>query len=84
MMRGSEKMFFVIKYFKSDMSLNTVTLSSCFTAIVIVSQFINSVYVYRDYTLEIEFNVSFEDFRTMSTECEEQGSNKQPVVYVTA
>lgn len=51
---------------------------------MIVSQFIKSVYVYRDYTLEIEFNVSFEDFRTMSTECEEQGSNKQPIVYVTA
>lgn len=34
--------------------------------------------------LEIEFNVSFEDFRTMVTECEEQGSNKQPIVHVTA
>lgn len=51
---------------------------------MIVSQFIKSVYVYRDYTLEIEFHVSFEDFRTMSTEREEQGSNKQPIVYVTA
>ena len=51
---------------------------------MIISQFIKSVYVYRDYTLEIEFNVSFEDFRTMATECQEQGRNKQPVVYVTA
>lgn len=51
---------------------------------MIISQFIKSVYVYRDYTLEIEFNVSFEDFRTMATECEEQGKNKQPLVYVTA
>jgi len=51
---------------------------------MIISQFIKSVYVYRDYTLEIEFNVSFENFRTMATECEEQGSNKQPIVYVTA
>lgn len=50
---------------------------------MIISQFIKSVYVYRDYTLEIEFNVSFEDFRTMATECEEQGKNKQPLVYVT-
>ena len=30
---------------------------------MIISQFIKSVYVYRDYTLEIEFNVSFEDLR---------------------
>ena len=51
---------------------------------MIISQFIKSVYVYRDYTLEIEFNVSFEDFRTMATECQEQGYNKPPVVYVTA
>lgn len=51
---------------------------------MIISQFIKSVYVYRDYTLEIEFNVSFEDFKTMATECEEQGKNKQPLVYVTA
>ena len=27
---------------------------------MIVSQFIKSVHVYRDYTLEVEFNVSFE------------------------
>lgn len=51
---------------------------------MIVSQFIKAVYVYRDYTLEIEFNVSFEDFKTMATECEEQRPNEQPVVYVTA
>ncbi len=51
---------------------------------MIISQFIKAVYVYRDYTLEIEFNVSFEDFRTMATECQEQGGNKPPVVYVTA
>ena len=51
---------------------------------MIISQFIKSVYVYRDYTREIEFNVSFEDFKTMATECEEQGKNKQPLVYVTA
>lgn len=51
---------------------------------MIISQFIKSVYVYRDYTLEIEFNVSFEDFKTMATECQEQGRNKEPLVYVTA
>ena len=51
---------------------------------MIISQFIKSVHVYRDYTLEIEFNVSFEDFKTMATECQEQGRNKDPLVYVTA
>ena len=45
---------------------------------MIISQFIKSIYVYRDYTLEIEFNVSFEDFRTMATECQEQGRSQQP------
>ena len=51
---------------------------------MIISQFIKSVYVYRDYTLEIEFNVSFEDFQTMTTECQEQGPGEQPTVYITA
>ena len=46
--------------------------------------FPKSVYACRDCTLEIEFNVSFEDFRTMATECQEQGRNQQPVVYVMA
>ncbi len=30
-----------------------------------VSQFIKSVHVFRDYDLEIEFNVSFEEFRDL-------------------
>ena len=30
-----------------------------------VSQFVKSVRVYRDYELEIEFNVSFEEFRDL-------------------
>ena len=51
---------------------------------MIISQFIKSVYVYRDYTLEIEFNVSFEEFQTMATECRDQGANEQPLVYITA
>lgn len=51
---------------------------------MIISQFIKSVYVYRDYTLEIEFNVSFEDFRSMATECQDHNPNEQPIVYVTA
>ena len=50
----------------------------------VFTQFIKSVYVYRDYTLEIEFNVSFEEFRTMATECQDQGTSEQPLVYITA
>ena len=49
---------------------------------MIVSQFIKSVYVYRDYTLEIEFNVSFEDFKTLGAECEGR-DNEEPAIYVT-
>ena len=33
---------------------------------MIVSQFIKAVYVYRDYTIEVEFNVSFEEFMALS------------------
>lgn len=50
---------------------------------VIACQFIKSVYVYRDYTLEIEFNVSFEDFKTLGAECEGR-CNEEPAIYVTA
>ncbi|MEA4993501.1 hypothetical protein SDC9_64448 [bioreactor metagenome] len=32
---------------------------------MIVAQFVKAVYVRRDYELEIEFNVSFEDFRSL-------------------
>lgn len=51
---------------------------------MIMAQFIKAVYVYRDYTLEIEFNVSFEDFKAMATECQDQGPLEQPRVYITA
>ncbi len=43
---------------------------------MIISQFIKSAYAYRDYTLEIKFDVSFEEFRTMATECQDQGTNE--------
>ena len=33
-----------------------------------VSKFIKSVYVYRDYELEIEFNVSFDEFRNFTVD----------------
>lgn len=51
---------------------------------MIVSQFIKSVHVYRDYTLEIEFNISFEDYKTIAAECQDQAGQEQPAVYITA
>lgn len=50
---------------------------------MIACQFIKSVYVYRDYTLEVEFNVSFEDLRALGAQCEGR-PNEEPTVYVTA
>lgn len=49
---------------------------------MIVSQFVKSVYVYKDYTLEVEFNVAFEDFQNLVAEC---GGLRQtePDIYVT-
>lgn len=38
-----------------------------------VSQLIKAVYVYRDYRLEVEFRVSFEDFRRLCVGCEPNG-----------
>lgn len=35
---------------------------------MIVSQFIKSIHVYRDYTLDVEFNVAFDEFRKLSAE----------------
>ena len=37
---------------------------------MIVSQLIKAVYVYRDYRLEVEFRVSFDDFRRLCVGCE--------------
>lgn len=31
-----------------------------------ISHFVKAIYVYRDYDLEIEFNVSFEEFKHFS------------------
>ena len=33
---------------------------------MIVAQFIKAIYVHRDYRLEVEFNVSFEEFKSLS------------------
>ena len=51
---------------------------------MIVAQFIKAIYVHRDYALEIEFNVSFEEFRSLTAECHDQGAYQQPLVYVSA
>lgn len=51
---------------------------------MIVHQFIKSVHVYKNYTMEVEFNVSFEEFKTLAAECEEPDPGQQPTVYVTA
>ena len=50
---------------------------------MIVSQFVKSVYVYKDYTLEVEFNVAFEDFQNLVAECDGLRQT-EPEIYVTA
>lgn len=50
---------------------------------VIVSQFIKSVRVYRDYTLEVEFNVSFEQFQQLQAACN-GGANERTNVCIEA
>lgn len=39
---------------------------------MIVAQFVKGVYVHKDYEIEIEFNVSFEDFKVFTLEQETQ------------
>lgn len=51
---------------------------------MIVSQFIKSIYVYSDYRLEIEFNVSFEDFQRLAIEPEIAENNTQPSESISA
>lgn len=46
---------------------------------MIVSQFIKAVYVYRDYTIEVEFNVSFDEFKDLSANCTNEGNEKATV-----
>lgn len=50
---------------------------------VIVSQFIKSVRIYRDYTLEVEFNVSFEQFQQLQAACS-GGANERTNVCIEA
>ena len=49
---------------------------------MIVSQFIKAVYVYRDYKIEVEFNVSFEDFQALSANCRNEGNEKTTVYLI--
>lgn len=46
---------------------------------MVVSQFIKAVYVYRDYTIEVEFNVSFDEFKDLSANCTNEGNEKATV-----
>lgn len=46
---------------------------------MIVSQFIKAVYVYRDYTIEVDFNVSFDEFKDLSANCTNEGNEKATV-----
>lgn len=50
---------------------------------MIVSQFIKSIHVYRDYTLDVEFNVAFDEFRKLSAETINLG-NERAEVYARA
>lgn len=47
---------------------------------MIVSQFVKTVYVYQDYRLEVEFNVSFEDFKDLRIKCR-NGPNEYAAIY---
>ncbi len=50
---------------------------------MIITQFVKSVYVYRDYSLDIEFNVSFQEFKRLEAECREE-NNAETGIYVSA
>lgn len=51
---------------------------------MIVSRFIKSIYVYSDYRLEIEFNVSFEDFQRLAVEPETAEKSPLPSESISA
>ena len=51
---------------------------------MIVSQFIKAVYVYRGYSLEVEFNVSFDEFKTLGAVCDDCAPNEAPKVTISA
>ena len=41
---------------------------------MLIAQFIKAIHVHKDYSLEIEFNVSFAQFQALSSECENLGN----------
>jgi len=48
---------------------------------MIVAEFVKAVYVYRGYSIEIEFNVSFDDFQRLGITCETP-LNKEATIFV--
>lgn len=48
---------------------------------MIVAEFVKAVYVYRGYSIEIEFNVSFDDFQKLGVTCETP-LNKEALVFI--
>ena len=46
---------------------------------MIVSQFVKSVHVYRGYTIEVEFNVSFDAFRSLEANTVSRGNERADV-----
>lgn len=49
---------------------------------MIVAQFVKAVYVKRGFELDIEFNVSFDEFQTLCLDAEAEDSGKAPAVLV--
>lgn len=47
---------------------------------MIIAQFVKAVYVKKGFELDIEFNVSFDEFQTLSLDAEAEGIGKEPVV----
>lgn len=50
---------------------------------MIISQFIKAIHVYRGYRVEVEFNVSFEDFQHLTADAEIK-SNKEVLLEFSA
>lgn len=47
-----------------------------------VAQFVKTVYVKRGFELDVEFNVSFDEFQTLCLDAEAEDSGKAPAVLV--
>ena len=51
---------------------------------MIAAEFVKAVYVYRDYSLEVEFNVSFDDFKALGAVCDNCPPSQIPQVTISA